>query len=60
LSVYRFWRDSGYAIGALTAGVIGDLFGLAWAIAAVGILTFASGAIVAGSMKQNNKLAQGI
>ena len=60
LSVYRFWRDSGYAIGALIAGVIGDLFGLAWAIAAVGILTFASGAIVAGSMKQNHKLAQGI
>jgi len=53
LSVYRFWRDSGYAIGALIAGVTGDLFGLAWAIAAVGILTFISGAIVAGIMKQN-------
>jgi len=26
-AVYRFWRDSGYAIGALIAGVIGDLFG---------------------------------
>jgi MFS family permease len=59
LSVYRFWRDSGYAIGALIAGVTGDLFGLAWAIAAVGILTFISGAIVAGVMKQN-KPAQGI
>jgi MFS family permease len=51
LSVYRFWRDLGYAIGALIAGVIGDLFGLAWAIAAVGMLTFVSGLIVAGTMK---------
>jgi MFS family permease len=51
LSVYRFWRDLGYAIGALIAGVIGDLFGLAWAIAAVGMLTFVSGVIVAGTMK---------
>jgi MFS family permease len=53
LSVYRFWRDSGYAIGALIAGVIGDLSDLAWAIAAVAILTFVSGAVVAGTMKQN-------
>ncbi len=51
LSVYRFWRDLGYAIGALIAGVIGDLFGLAWAIAAVGMLTLVSGVIVAGTMR---------
>ena len=24
LSVYRFWRDLGYAIGALSAGIIAD------------------------------------
>jgi len=53
LSVYRFWRDLGYAIGAFISGVIGDLFGLAWAIAAVGMLTFVSGVIVAGTMKEN-------
>lgn len=47
LSVYRFWRDMGYAVGALGAGVIADLFGLAWAIAASGALTFGSGVIVA-------------
>ena len=57
LSVYRFWRDSGYAIGALIAGVIGDLFGLAWAIVVVGTLTFVSGVIVAGTMKENRKPA---
>jgi hypothetical protein len=37
----------GYAIGALSAGVIADLFGFASAIAAIGVLTFASGAVVA-------------
>ncbi len=33
LSVYRFWRDLGYAIGALSAGAITDLFGAVWASA---------------------------
>src|SRR5262249_57128819 len=42
LSVYRFWRDLGYAIGALSAGIIADIFGMAWAIGAVAMLTFAS------------------
>jgi MFS family permease len=52
LSVYRFWRDLGYAIGALAAGVIADLFGIAWAIGGVGVLTFVSGAVVAMAMKE--------
>jgi hypothetical protein len=52
LSVYRFWRDLGYAIGALTAGIIADLFGAAWAIASVGALTFASGVLVAIVMRE--------
>jgi MFS family permease len=47
LSVYRFWRDLGYAIGALCAGVIADVFGMQWAIAGIGGVTFASGAVVA-------------
>jgi MFS family permease len=50
LSVYRFWRDLGYAIGALSAGIMTDLFGAAWAIAVIGALTFASGATVAATM----------
>jgi MFS family permease len=52
LSVYRFWRDLGYAIGALSAGIIADLFGLAWAIAAIAALTFASGVVVAILMRE--------
>lgn len=51
LSVYRFWRDLGYAIGALSAGIIADLFGLASAIGAIAALTFTSGVIVALAMR---------
>jgi MFS family permease len=52
LSVYRFWRDLGYAIGALAAGVIADLFGLAWAIGSIAALTFFSGTVVAALMRE--------
>jgi MFS family permease len=52
LSVYRFWRDLGYAIGALSAGVIADLFGMAWAIGLVAALTFVSGVVVALLMRE--------
>jgi MFS family permease len=43
VGVYRLWRDSGYAIGALLAGVLADLFGVSWAIGVIGGLTFLSG-----------------
>jgi MFS family permease len=46
LSVYRFWRDMGYAIGALLAGIVADAFGLVWAIHGAGVLTFLSGVVV--------------
>jgi MFS family permease len=55
LSVYRFWRDLGYAIGALSAGIIADLFGAAAAIATVGVLTFISGAVVAIAMNERRR-----
>ncbi len=54
LSVYRFWRDLGYAVGALSAGIIADTLGLSWAIGSVGVLTFLSGAVVAVSLKEKN------
>ncbi len=53
LSVYRFWRDLGYAIGALSAGIIADFFGFAWAIASIAALTFLSGAAVAVLMQED-------
>ena len=47
LSVYRFWRDLGYAIGALSAGIIADTLGMSWAITIIAALSFVSGAVVA-------------
>jgi len=58
LSVYRFWRDLGYAVGALSAGIMTDLFGAAWAIAAISALTFASGATVAAVMYEQRQLSR--
>jgi MFS family permease len=46
VGVYRLWRDGGYAIGALIAGVIADVLDVHWAIASVAALTFASGFVV--------------
>jgi MFS family permease len=46
VGVYRLWRDLGYAVGALLAGLLSDLFGVVVAIAAIGLLTFVSGLIV--------------
>lgn len=43
MGVYRFWRDSGYAFGALIAGIIADLLGVTWAIEIVALLPFLAG-----------------
>jgi len=52
VGVYRLWRDAGYAVGALAAGLLADAFGGLTAIAAIGALTFLSGAIVAAVMRE--------
>jgi MFS family permease len=52
VGVYRLWRDSGYAIGALLAGVLADLFGISWAIGVIAGVTFLSGVIVQGVMAE--------
>lgn len=51
VGVYRFWRDLGYAVGAVLAGVIADAFGLAPAVWVVAALTAVSGAVVAVRMR---------
>jgi MFS family permease len=55
LSVYRFWRDLGYAVGALSAGIVADVFGISWAIGSVGVLTLLSGAVVAALMREGEQ-----
>jgi MFS family permease len=52
VGVYRLWRDSGYAVGALLAGVLADLLGMEWSIGAVALLTFASGLLVVVRMPE--------
>src|SRR2546427_9679393 len=46
--VYRLWRDSGYALGALAPGLLADALSLPLAITANAALTLASGVVVAG------------
>jgi MFS family permease len=46
VGVYRLWRDTGFAVGALLAGVIADLFSIEAAIYATAILTAISGLVV--------------
>jgi MFS family permease len=45
VGVYRFWRDLGYAVGALMAGVVASMLGLVWAVHVAGLLTFLSGVV---------------
>jgi MFS family permease len=52
MGVYRFWRDLGYAVGALLSGLIADLLGMRAAIQVVAVLTLLSGLQVATRMRE--------
>ena len=52
VGVYRLWRDLGYAIGAVLAGVLADAFGMSAAIAAIAAITATSGILVALRMPE--------
>jgi MFS family permease len=49
VGVYRFWRDAGFALGALLAGVVADAASAGTAIAVVAALTAVSGLLVAAT-----------
>jgi MFS family permease len=55
VGVYRLWRDLGYAIGALLAGLAADALGLPAAMWIVAGLTFASGVVVAVRMSETRR-----
>jgi MFS family permease len=55
VGIYRLWRDGGFAVGAVLAGVIADLLGLTAAIWAVAALTAASGLVVAVRMYETHR-----
>ncbi len=42
LGIFRFWRDSGYAIGAIITGLTADYFGATFAILIIALLTLIS------------------
>jgi MFS family permease len=52
VGVYRLWRDSGYAFGALLAGFLADAFGLRPAILVIGLIALASSAHVVVRMPE--------
>jgi MFS family permease len=52
VGVYRLWRDGGYAVGALLAGALADLFGMPWSIGSVALLTVVSGLLVVVRMPE--------
>jgi len=52
VGVYRLWRDLGYAIGALIAGITADALGIDAAIWLIAAMTFASGLVVAIRMRE--------
>jgi MFS family permease len=54
VGVYRLWRDGGFAVGALLAGIVADALGLAAAIWTVASLTAVSGGVVAVRMYETH------
>ncbi|HET6501482.1 MAG TPA: MFS transporter [Amycolatopsis sp.] len=59
VGVYRLWRDGGFAVGAILAGVVADLAGLRAAIWLVAAITAASGVVVAIRMYETHRRTVG-
>jgi MFS family permease len=55
VGVYRLWRDGGFAVGALLAGILADTFGIGTAIWGVAALTALSGIVVAVRMYETHQ-----
>lgn len=54
VGIYRLWRDGGFAVGALAAGILADAFDIITAIVVVAALTGASGLLVAARMYETH------
>ena len=57
VGVYRMWRDAGFAVGALLAGIIADVIDPPAAIWTVAVITAASGTLVAVRMRETHPQA---
>ena len=51
LGIFRFWRDSGYAIGAVITGITADHLGVNASVMLIGILTLLSAFFILFRMK---------
>ncbi len=58
VGIYRLWRDGGFAIGALTAGLLADAYGISTAIWVIAALTAGSGLVVATRMYETHPRTQ--
>lgn len=56
LSIFRFWRDSGYVIGALLSGVLADAFGFGTTFIVVAAITAGGGLLAQLRMCCTNRL----
>jgi len=57
VGVYRLWRDLGYAVGALVAGVAADAVGLSGAMWLVGGITLISGVVAAVRLDETGRFS---
>jgi predicted MFS family arabinose efflux permease len=54
IGIYRLWRDSGYAAGAIVGGIAADLWGLRAAVWVATAITVASAVVVAARMYETH------
>jgi MFS family permease len=55
VGVYRLWRDGGFAVGAVLAGVLADAYGVTTAVWVIAAITAASGGVVAVRMYETHR-----
>ncbi|HEX6876595.1 MAG TPA: MFS transporter, partial [Nocardioidaceae bacterium] len=55
VGIYRLWRDGGFAVGAVVAGVVADALGVRAAVWTVAVLTALSGLVVAWRMYETHQ-----
>jgi MFS family permease len=58
VGVYRLWRDDGFAVGALLAGLLADAYGIRTATMAIVALTAASGLLAWVRMHETHRPAR--
>jgi MFS family permease len=55
VGVYRLWRDGGFAVGAVLAGLLADAYGMTTSVWAVAAVTALSGLVVAVRMYETHQ-----